>query len=72
MKGLLTLFSPAFPCFTRTQRFIGLHERGELLDPALPGGVLAGLALQAAKGLSGTFVSWDADELNEYRMDKAE
>lgn len=51
---------------------MGLHERGELLPPHLPGGVLAGLALNASKDLSGSFHSWDVDEMKGYRMDKAD
>lgn len=40
-------------------RFIQLHAKGELLPPHQPGGVLAGLALQAPKDLSGAFVNWN-------------
>ncbi|GAA5854001.1 hypothetical protein JCM9279_003758 [Rhodotorula babjevae] len=40
-------------------RFTGLHERGELLPPHEPGGVVAGLALDAPRDLSGEFVNWN-------------
>lgn len=43
-------------------RFMGLHERGELLPPHEPGGVLAGLALAAPQSMSGTFVNWNDEE----------
>ncbi|KWU45682.1 NAD(P)-binding protein [Rhodotorula sp. JG-1b] len=43
-------------------RFMGLHERGELLPPHEPGGVLAGLALKAPPSMSGTFVNWNDEE----------
>ncbi|GAA6048141.1 hypothetical protein JCM3770_003681 [Rhodotorula araucariae] len=43
-------------------RFTGLQERGELLPPREPGGVLAGLALDAPKELSGQFVNWNDEE----------
>jgi hypothetical protein len=49
-------------------RFTGLHESGNLVPPHKPGGVLAGLALKAAKDLSGSFVSWDAKEMEGYAM----
>ncbi len=44
-------------------RFVRLHEDGELLDPALPGAAIAALALHAPKSLSGGFVPWDAPEV---------
>lgn len=50
-------------------RFTGLHEAGELLPPSKPGNVLAALALKASKDLTGTFVSWDAEELSAYTLE---
>ncbi|GAA5979456.1 hypothetical protein JCM10908_002931 [Rhodotorula pacifica] len=44
------------------ERFLGLHERGELLPPHEPGGVLAGLALSAPQSMSGSFVNWNDEE----------
>ncbi|GAA6001774.1 uncharacterized protein JCM10292_005903 [Rhodotorula paludigena] len=44
-------------------RFTGLHERGELLPPHEPGGVLAGLALEAPAELSGQFVNWNDEKV---------
>ncbi|KDE05880.1 hypothetical protein MVLG_03823 [Microbotryum lychnidis-dioicae p1A1 Lamole] len=49
-------------------KFTGLHERGELVPPEKPGAVLAGLAIKATKELSGSFVSWDAEEMKGYAM----
>ncbi|KDN37988.1 NAD(P)-binding protein [Tilletiaria anomala UBC 951] len=56
------------------QRFIKLHEEGQLLKPEQPGHVLAALALlgtrespadgkQAGLGAQGAFVNWNAEEL---------
>lgn len=44
-------------------RFVGLHESGELLDPAVPAASVAVLALHAPPSMSGAFVSWDDDEV---------
>lgn len=49
-------------------KFTGMHASGALVPPHAPGGVLAGLALKAAPALSGTFVSWDAEEMAEYTL----
>jgi NAD(P)-dependent dehydrogenase (short-subunit alcohol dehydrogenase family) len=38
------------------QKFKGLHEDGKLLKPEQPGNVMARLAVQAEKGLSGKFL----------------
>ncbi|KAJ3071340.1 hypothetical protein HDU98_005471 [Podochytrium sp. JEL0797] len=48
-------------------KFTGLHERGELLGPEVPGGILAGLAVKAGKELSGQFLSWNDELLKEFR-----
>lgn len=48
-------------------RFTGLHAEGKLVEPEQAGAVLASLALRGAKDLSGTFVSWDATEMEDYR-----
>ncbi|KAM0787933.1 hypothetical protein ACM66B_006138 [Microbotryomycetes sp. NB124-2] len=47
-------------------RFTGLHAEGKLVPPEKPGAVLAALAVKASKDLSGQFVSWDSDEMQEY------
>ncbi|KAJ7754241.1 hypothetical protein DFH07DRAFT_823390 [Mycena maculata] len=47
--------------------FVAAHEDGKLLKAEDPGHVIAALAVRAAKGLSGQFVSWDAQECAEYR-----
>lgn len=44
-------------------RFVRLHESGELLDPAVPAASIAALALHAPRSMSGSFVSWDDDEV---------
>ncbi|KAI9322761.1 hypothetical protein BX666DRAFT_2023206 [Dichotomocladium elegans] len=49
------------------QKFVDLHESGALVPPEKPGRVLAGLAVKAARELSGSFLRWDADELKEYQ-----
>ncbi|WP_162909657.1 SDR family NAD(P)-dependent oxidoreductase [Aggregatilinea lenta] len=47
------------------QRFVGLHERGELRSPDEPGRALAVLALHAPHEWSGMFVTWDEDRITE-------
>ena len=48
-------------------RFTTAHSTGTLLDPEVPGYVIASLALKAPRELSGSFVSWDADECKDFR-----
>lgn len=43
----------------RHQRFVRLHEQGDLLPPELPGRALATLALYAPPAWSGEFLAWD-------------
>jgi NAD(P)-dependent dehydrogenase (short-subunit alcohol dehydrogenase family) len=43
----------------RYQRFVRLHEEGELLPPEKPGRALAVLALHAPREWSGEFLPWD-------------
>ena len=47
------------------QRFVGLHERGELRSPDIPGRALAVLALHAPHEWSGEFVTWDEARVTE-------
>ncbi|KAJ6485123.1 hypothetical protein C8R47DRAFT_548573 [Mycena vitilis] len=49
------------------QSFVAAHTDGKLLKPEDPGHVIASLALNAAKSMSGQFVSWDAPECANYR-----
>lgn len=49
-------------------RFTGLHQEGKLVKPEEAGAVLAALALRGTQDLSGSFVSWDADEMKSYRQ----
>lgn len=45
------------------ERFLDLHDTGQLLDPAVPGSAIAALVLHAPASMSGSFVSWDDDEV---------
>ena len=45
------------------RRFVGYHRQGELLPPRLPGCVLAALVLHAPAEWSGSFLSWDEEEV---------
>jgi hypothetical protein len=49
-------------------KFSALHTSGSLVQPHQPGGVLAGLALEAEASLSGTFVSWNDEPLEKYLL----
>ena len=40
------------------KRFVDFHEQGKLVQPELPGKVIAGLVVAAGKGLSGGFYRW--------------
>jgi len=48
-------------------RFTGLHETGTLVKPEDSGHVIAALAVQAGKDLSGKFVSWDEEAMTLFR-----
>ncbi|KAJ2079932.1 hypothetical protein H4R24_003428 [Coemansia sp. RSA 988] len=47
-------------------KFVKLHKSGNLVPPSKPAGVIAKLALHAPAEISGSFYSWDADELAKY------
>ncbi|EAU84850.2 short-chain dehydrogenase [Coprinopsis cinerea okayama7 len=49
------------------EKFIKVHAEGKLVKPEDCGYVIAALALQAPKELSGKFVSWDSDECAPFR-----
>jgi len=49
------------------ERFQALHREGKLLRPDQPGNVIAQLALNMKKELSGQFLSWNAEQLKEYQ-----
>jgi hypothetical protein len=49
------------------QIFKDAHSKGQLIKPEVSGHVIAALALQAHKELSGLFVSWDSEECKEFR-----
>lgn len=48
-------------------KFVDLHRDGKLVDPQDCGYALASLSINASKDLSGKYVSWDDEELAEYR-----
>lgn len=48
-------------------RFAELKKTGGLLKPEQPGHVMAKLVLDAPKGLSGKFLSWNAGELKAFQ-----
>ena len=49
------------------QVFVKAHSEGKLVKPEDAGHVIAALALQADKGFSGQFVSWDSEECSRFR-----
>ncbi|KAK7209460.1 hypothetical protein V2G26_016638 [Clonostachys chloroleuca] len=51
------------------ENFVEAFEKGTLLEPEKPGNVIAKLAIEPAKHLSGKFLSWNAPELAAYQDD---
>ncbi|KAI5809293.1 short-chain dehydrogenase [Pyronema omphalodes] len=49
------------------QRFQNFHKDGKLLRPDQPGNVIAKLALNMPKEISGQFLSWNSPELAAYQ-----
>lgn len=49
------------------ERFVGYHERGELLPPEEPGRAIAKLALYAPREWSGEFLSWDEQRVQRLK-----
>ncbi|KAJ8658326.1 hypothetical protein O0I10_006009 [Lichtheimia ornata] len=49
------------------QKFVDLHEAGQLVTPEQSGSVLVNLAIKPPQHLSGKFHSWDDEELKEYQ-----
>jgi len=49
------------------EKFRGLKEKGGLLKPEQPGHVMARVVVRPPKGLSGRFVEWNSEELNDYQ-----
>ena len=47
----------------RVAHFRGLLDRGELLDPDVPGRIAAWLALHAPRAWSGELIEWDDPRL---------
>lgn len=45
------------------ERYLGLHQQGDLLPPEVPGRSMAVLALYAPNGWSGEFIAWDEDRV---------
>ncbi|KAF6762294.1 short-chain dehydrogenase [Ephemerocybe angulata] len=50
-------------------KFVQAHADNKLVKPEDCGHVIAALALQAPKSLSGQFVSWDGEECKPYRKE---
>ena len=48
-------------------KFLGLHESGKLLKPEQPGHVIAKMALDPPKELSGQYVDWEGKELARFQ-----
>lgn len=48
-------------------KFINAHKDGKLLPPDKPGNVMARLATDAAKDLSGAFLTWSDPKLAAYQ-----
>ncbi|KAL1747730.1 hypothetical protein HDZ31DRAFT_80292 [Schizophyllum fasciatum] len=53
----------------RHQGFVQIHAEGKLVKPEQPAQILAALALGVPKELSGRFLSWDGDEVKDFRKD---
>ncbi|KAF2761365.1 NAD(P)-binding protein [Pseudovirgaria hyperparasitica] len=49
------------------EKFSALKTTGKLLKPEQPGHVIAKLAIDAPKELSGKFLSWNAEDLKAYQ-----
>lgn len=49
------------------ERFLNLGKEGKLLRPAQPGSLMARLALDPPKELSGKYLRWDVEELAAFR-----
>ncbi|CAG9993195.1 unnamed protein product [Clonostachys byssicola] len=49
------------------ENFVAVFEAGGLLKPEQPGSVIAKLAVEPTKELSGKFLSWDSQELLSFR-----
>ncbi|KAI0173609.1 NAD(P)-binding protein [Hypoxylon sp. FL1284] len=47
--------------------FVDEHEKGELLNPKKPGGVIAKLVVSATSDLTGKHFDWNAPELAKYQ-----
>ncbi|KAJ2959090.1 hypothetical protein NQZ79_g5387 [Umbelopsis isabellina] len=48
-------------------KFLDLHKEGKLVNPEDCGHVIASLSLNADKGLSGKFISWDDEIVAQHR-----
>lgn len=49
-------------------KFVQAHAKGQLLDPVLPGTVIAELALDGPHQLSGEYIEWSDERLMKYRQ----
>jgi len=49
------------------EKFAGLKGNGKLLSPEQPGNVIAKLAIDAPKALTGCFLNWNDKDLEEFQ-----
>ena len=49
------------------EKFVGAHRNGKLLPVEKPGHVIARLATDAKKELSGEFLTWNDPKLGDYQ-----
>lgn len=61
MQGHIRAVGPGVMAPNEMAKFTQLHEGGKLLQPELPGSVIAGCAVGLAMDASGEYVDW-ADE----------
>jgi hypothetical protein len=52
------------------KKFVDAYESGKLLHPDKPGHVMARLATEATKELSGQFITWSDPKLGAYQDGK--
>ena len=49
-------------------KFTSAYENGKLLKPEQPGSIIAGLALDGPKDLSGEYLNWEDERLASYKV----
>jgi hypothetical protein len=68
MQGLLRSLEGGVMDPEEHVKFTQAHEKGQLLAPELPGGVIAGLAIDGPKDLSGEYLDWADERLTAYKI----